>query len=223
MSIFTFNYYLRLILIKTGISKIIPLTESQTGSKKNRKVVSQNHGFRKFTIMANKRINPEVREILLGRKICLSSYYYRPSESELLEEYSRVVPELTINEENRLSRQVQELKEKDDYQNYVIDKKLKEKDEQIKILTSKVDEYVEVQREGPIMSKEIAQRFSDLEEKFNDLMGVKKKERKYNREFELESNSKTKDEKHDLMLQTTRDRIRKQGEIEQHLQKYTTQ
>jgi hypothetical protein len=41
----------------------------------------------------------------------------------------RVVPELTINEENRLSRQVQELKEKDDYQNYVIDKKLKEKDE----------------------------------------------------------------------------------------------
>jgi hypothetical protein len=116
LSIFTFNYYLWLILIKTGISKVIPLTESQTGSKKNRKVVSQNHGFRKFThtIMANKRINPEVREILLGRKICLSSSYYRPSESELLEEYLRVVPELTINEENRLSRQVQELKEKDD-------------------------------------------------------------------------------------------------------------
>ena len=63
-----------------------------------------------------------------------------------------------------------------------------------------------------------------MENKFNDLMGVNKKERKYNREFELEeSNSKTKDEKHDLMLQTTRDRIRKQGEIEQHLQKYTTQ
>ena len=75
------------------------------------------------------------------------------------------------------------------------------------------------------MIKEIAQRFIDLENKFNDLMGVNKKERKYNREFELEdsNNSKTKDEKHDLMLQTTRDRIRKQGEIEQHLQKYTTQ
>jgi hypothetical protein len=33
---------------------------------------------------------------------------------------------------------------------------LKEKDEQIKILTSKVDEYEEVQKEGRIMSKEIA-------------------------------------------------------------------
>ena len=69
---------------------------------------------------------------------------------------------------------------------------MKEKDEQIKILTSKVDEYVDVQREGRKMSKEITQRFIDLEEKFNDLMGVKKKERKYNRKFELESNSKKK-------------------------------
>ena len=58
LSIFTFNFYFRLILIKTGIRKVIPLTESQTGSKKNRKVVSQNHGFRKFThtFMANKSI-----------------------------------------------------------------------------------------------------------------------------------------------------------------------
>ena len=130
LSIFTFNYYLRLILIKTGIRKVVPLTESLTGNKKNRKVVSQNHGFRKFThtVMANKRINPEIREMLLGHKIGLSSSYYRPSESELLEEYLRVIPELTINEENRLQKQVQELKEQDEYSKYVIDKKLKEKD-----------------------------------------------------------------------------------------------
>ena len=65
--------------------------------------------------------------MLLGHKIGLSSSYYRPSEAELLEEYLRVVPELTINEENRLSRQVQELKEKDDYQNYIIDQKIEGK------------------------------------------------------------------------------------------------
>jgi ATP-dependent exoDNAse (exonuclease V) alpha subunit len=95
---------------------------------------------------------------------------------------------------------------------------LKEKDEQIKILTSKVDEYEEVQKEGRIMSKEIAQRFTDLEEKFNDLMGVKKKESKYNREFELEeSNPITKEEKFDLFSETRRERIKKQGELERHL------
>ena len=56
-------------------------------------------------------------------------------------------------------------------------------------------------------------------------MGVKKKERKYNREFELEilTIQKQKMRNMILMLQTTRDRIRKQGEIEQHLQKYITQ
>jgi len=55
--------------------------------------------------------------------------------------------QLIINDEFRLSQQDLDLKEKDNYQNYIIDKKLKGKDEQIKILTSKVDEYVEVQKE----------------------------------------------------------------------------
>jgi hypothetical protein len=131
--------------------------------------------------------------------------------------------QLIINDEFRLSQQVLDLKEKDNYQNYIIDKKLKGKDEQIKILTSKVDEYVEVQKEGRIMSKEIAQRFTDLEEKFNDLMGVKKKVSKYNREFELEeSNPITKEEKFDPFSETRRERIKKQGELERLLQKCTT-
>ena len=97
-----------------------------------------------------------------------------------------------------------------------------EKDEQIKILTSRLDEYVDAQREGRIMSKKIAKRFIEIEKKFNDLMGVKKKERKYNREFELESDPVTKDDKFDRVLETTRERIKRQGELEQQLQKYTT-
>ena len=72
------------------------------------------------------------------------------------------------------------------------------------------------------MSKKIAQRFIEIEKKFNDLMGVKKKERKYNREFELESDPVTKDDKFDRVLETTRERIKRQGELEQQLQKYTT-
>ena len=57
----------------------------------------------------------------------------------------------------------------------------------------------------------------------NTLVDIKNKERKYNREFELESNPITKDEKFDRVLETTRERIKRQRELEQHLQKYTTQ
>jgi hypothetical protein len=45
---------------------------------------------------------------------------------------------LTIDEANRLQKQVQELKQQDDYQKYVIDKKMKEKDEQITALQDSV-------------------------------------------------------------------------------------
>ena len=57
----------------------------------------------------------------------------------------------------------------------------------------------------------------------NTLVDIKNKERKYNREFELEFNPITKDEKFYLVLETTRESIKRQRELEQHLQKYTTQ
>jgi hypothetical protein len=172
------------------------------------------------------KVDIEIREILLGHSIGLSDAYYRPTSEQCLEEYLKVVNDLTINNEFRLSKQVQELKERNQDSEYVIKGKLQEmmennkkKEEQIKILTSKLDEYVEVQREGRIMSKEIAQRFIDIEQKVNALIGVKKQERQLNREFETEAKDITvKDEKFDRLLETTRERIRKQGELEQHLQ-----
>lgn len=51
----------------------------------------------------------EAREMLLGHSIGLSNAYYRPDESEVLEEYMKAVDLLTINEENRLKRQVEVL------------------------------------------------------------------------------------------------------------------
>ena len=197
---YNLTFYIRKILIASGLRNPIKM-EFRGPKKKMRKQVAANHGFRKFchTTMANARISPEIREMLLGHSIGLSNSYYRPTVEEMLNEYLKVVNDLIIDPSHRLSEQVHQLKEKEDYQTYIIDKKMVEKDEQIQVLTSKVDEYVEVQREGRIMSKEIVQRFIDLENKFNDLMGVNKKERKDNREFELEdsNNSKTKDEKHD--------------------------
>ena len=47
------------------------------------------HGFRKFftTELVNSKVNPEIREMLLGPKIGLASAYYRPTEQEMYDEY----------------------------------------------------------------------------------------------------------------------------------------
>jgi integrase len=157
-----FIFYLWNILKKTGIRKISTATTAvaaaSSSHKKNdgsrlirqqdRQNVSQNHGFRKFThtTMANARINPEIREMLLGHSIGLGDSYYRPSETELLEEYLKVVDDLTINDENRLTIQVKALNEKNQEAEYVIKGKLqemleqnKEKDQQIKALQDSIN------------------------------------------------------------------------------------
>ena len=137
LSLDTYHKYLKYILVKVGIRTITPSTPS---SKRKRKEISQNHGFRKFamTTMANKRINPEIREMLLNHAIGLGNSYYRPTVEEMLNEYLKVVDNLTINDENRLSKQVEELKEKNQDKDYVIKGKLKEKEEQIKNLEESV-------------------------------------------------------------------------------------
>jgi len=124
---YTIEFYLYNTLIRAGIRTVIPQTVSSYG-KRTRKEVSANHGFRKFvhTTMANNRISPEVREMLLGHSIGLSGSYYKPTEKEMLTEYLKVVDALTINYENRLSKQVQELKEKNQDSEYVIKGKLQE-------------------------------------------------------------------------------------------------
>ena len=124
----TFAFYLRNILIKTGLRVTIPREHRGTNKKKTRKEVSANHGFRKFchTTMANAGILPEVREMLLGHSLGISDSYYKPTEKEMLLEYLKVVDNLTINEENRLSKQVQELQEKNEDSENVIKGKLQE-------------------------------------------------------------------------------------------------
>jgi integrase len=54
---------------------------------------SLNHGFRKFftTQLINSKVNPEIREMLLGHKIGFASCYYRPSVEEMLAEYEKAI------------------------------------------------------------------------------------------------------------------------------------
>jgi integrase len=100
MSISGIESLLSVILLKSGVRVI---SHSQ-----NRKEVARAHGCRKFftTQCVNSKVNPEIREMLLGHKIGLTSSYYRPTQEEMYHEYQKAIENLTINEENRLRNKV---------------------------------------------------------------------------------------------------------------------
>lgn len=109
-------FYIYHTLIKVGLRTPVKQNQNQnTNSKKRRRTeVSANHGFRKFvvTTMVNNNIKPEIREMLVGHSIGLTDLYYKPTEKEMLAEFLKVVNELTINDENRLKLENEELKDK---------------------------------------------------------------------------------------------------------------
>ena len=67
----------------------------------------------------------------MGHSIGISDSYYRVTQDELLEDYLKAIPFLTIGEEKILQLQVDELEEKNRKENYSILGRLAEKDEQI--------------------------------------------------------------------------------------------
>jgi len=76
--------------------------------KKNRYEFQTNHGFRKWfktrcELAGMKSINIEK---LMGHSVGIADSYYRATEIELLEDYLRAIDVLTINEENRLKKQI---------------------------------------------------------------------------------------------------------------------
>ena len=136
--------------------------------------------------MANKLINPEIREMLLGHSIGLSDAYYRPTEQQCLNEYLKVVDDLTINNEYRLSKQVKELVEENQDKDYLIKGKLQEKDEQIKVLTSQLNDIAkQVQdiNQNTKIDKETIKRLSS-EEMFE--LFLKKMDQKHKKKQKLE-------------------------------------
>jgi hypothetical protein len=78
---------------------------------------------------------------LLSHSIGISNSYYRPTEKELLEDYLKVVDLLSIDKENRLEKKLKEYAKKDDEENYLIKGKLQERDEQIKVLIKKQQQF----------------------------------------------------------------------------------
>lgn len=81
----------------------------------------QSHGFRKrfnTILKLNKEINPAVAEKLMGHKVNLDSVYFSPTEVDLFEEFQKGIPDLTINDSERLKIRNKKLeKEKSELEN----------------------------------------------------------------------------------------------------------
>jgi hypothetical protein len=108
---------------------------------KKRHPYQANHSLRKWfktrcEIGGMKPINVET---LLSHSVGVSNSYYRPTETELLEEYLAVQDFLIINVEYRLQKQVHELEEKGKDSEYIIKAKLQEKDDQLAAMSDKYD------------------------------------------------------------------------------------
>ncbi len=78
-------------------------------------------------------------EITMGHDIGISASYYKPTEREVLEDYLKAIPLLTINGENLvLQKQIQELAEKTKDNDYLLRAKLLEKDDALTNLSDQV-------------------------------------------------------------------------------------
>jgi integrase len=90
---------------------LIEKSDREVRDHQLRHAVPLSHGFRKFWMnqAVNAKIQPEIREMLLGHRIGLASSYYRPTEDEMLSEYEKAIDALTIDPANRLRKKVEKL------------------------------------------------------------------------------------------------------------------
>ena len=104
------------------------------------------HGFRKFFKTHCEQVMKSINvEILMGHTIGVSDSYYKPSEKEILEDYMKAIDVLTIHKNNNtiLEKQVKELKERNEDNEYIIKSKLQERDEAITTLSDQVLKLME--------------------------------------------------------------------------------
>ncbi|MPZ08351.1 MAG: hypothetical protein GEU26_18380 [Nitrososphaeraceae archaeon] len=99
---------------KSGIRTVERITELHSEEGKIRKNVRLTAGFRKFfdTQLIYAKVEPRTKELFLGHSIGLDDNYFKPGEDYVLHEYLKAADSLTINEENRLRKELVELTRK---------------------------------------------------------------------------------------------------------------
>ena len=96
-----------------GVKRLIERALKAQGIRKGlpvgqrRHEFQADHGFRKyFKTHAEQVMKPINVEVLMGHSTGISDSYYRPNERELLEDYLKAIPELTILPENQQHLQI---------------------------------------------------------------------------------------------------------------------
>ena len=109
-------------------------------SDKRRHEFQTDHGLRKWfkTRCELAGMKPINIEILMNHSTGISDSYYRATEAELLEDYLKAMDSLTINNQNRLQKQVAVLSEKSREENIEMKTKLYERDNDIAELKAAV-------------------------------------------------------------------------------------
>jgi len=99
------------------------------------------HGFRKFyKTHAEQVMKPINVEITMGHSIGVSASYYKPKESDILEDYLLAIDLLSISSDKiALKKQIAELQQKSRDNEYIIRGKMQERDEEMNALSDQVN------------------------------------------------------------------------------------
>jgi hypothetical protein len=84
-------------------------------------------------------------EMLMGHDLGISKSYYKPQEKEVLEDYLKATKNLTIqkNDDEKLEKEIDDLREKNENNEYIIRSKLQEKDDDLIALSDQVMKLME--------------------------------------------------------------------------------
>ena len=135
-------------LKSSGVRSIISRAEWEQGIRepltdgKKRHEFQAVHSFRKFFKSHCEQVMKSINvEILMGHTIGISNSYYKPSEREILDDYLKAINILTINKNNNnaiIEKEIKELKEKNENNEYIIKSKIQERDDAIVNLSDQV-------------------------------------------------------------------------------------
>lgn len=145
----------RLQYRSTVVEKETADTATQRG--RIRKEFMRCHAMRKKfnSVCIENNMNHYVKEMLMGHKqsLGLDVNYFRPQPSQLVEEYLKIIPDLTMDQTHNLEKQVMQLKEKENYQTYIIDKKMDEKDRQLQDMQNQLKLLKDAQKDKVTINK----------------------------------------------------------------------
>jgi hypothetical protein len=111
MELNAIRHLLTVHLIRCGLRTREHPTAPQSNGK-IRKPVSLSKGFRKrcISLFIEAGLNHEIRELIIDHATQLDQNYFRPTEDQVLREYLKAEPYLTIDSSLRLKQEVETLR-----------------------------------------------------------------------------------------------------------------